>query len=232
MASVNKAILLGHLGQDPEYRTAKTGKKFVTFSLATSDRWNNEDRVEWHKIVLFERTAEVAKEYLRKGSQVYIEGRIQTRSWEDQQGIKRYTTEIIGNNLVILSRKDSYANQPTAPAPSPLANDLDQEPYEPPLAAQSVATQPVAAQAKVEPPKAPQPPVEPPKVEPPAVDPPQTTTPKVEAPKVEPPAAEPPQATAPQAAIPKVEPPAVEAVVEEIPDDETPPLPSDGDLPF
>ncbi|MDR2142126.1 MAG: single-stranded DNA-binding protein [Deltaproteobacteria bacterium] len=108
MASVNKVILIGHLGRDPEMRSTQTGKKITTFSLATTERWNNEDHVEWHKIVLWERLAEIAKEYLRKGSQVYIEGRLQTRNWEDQNGIKRQFTDVIANSLVMLSsRRDS-----------------------------------------------------------------------------------------------------------------------------
>ncbi|MDR1578628.1 MAG: single-stranded DNA-binding protein [Deltaproteobacteria bacterium] len=116
MASVNKVILLGRLGRDPEMRRTQSGKNVTNFSLATSERWNNEDHVEWHKIVLFDRLAEIAKEYLRKGSQVYLEGRIQTNSWEDQAGNKRNSTEIYANSMVILTpKKDSsgYGGGPT-----------------------------------------------------------------------------------------------------------------------
>ncbi|MDR1607002.1 MAG: single-stranded DNA-binding protein [Deltaproteobacteria bacterium] len=139
MASLNKVMLIGHLGRDPEMRRTQNGKNVTNFTMATSERWNNEDRVEWHRIVLFDRLAEVAKDYLRKGSQIYIEGRIQTKSWEDQTGAKRSSVEIVGSNLVILSTKrenQGYANQssnnnssqgndnPEGPGPSERAQEL------------------------------------------------------------------------------------------------------------
>jgi single-strand DNA-binding protein len=99
MASVNKVILVGNLGTDPEIRYTPSGSAVANFSLATKDQWTGKDgqkeeKTEWHKIVAWGRLGEICGEYLKKGSQVYIEGRIQTRSWEDRDGNKRYTTEI------------------------------------------------------------------------------------------------------------------------------------------
>ena len=106
--SVNKVILIGNLGKDPELKYTPSGTAYAKFSLATNERYkdktgNWQDRTEWHNIVAWQRTAEIAGEYLKKGRTVYIEGRIQTRSWDDQQsGQKKYMTEIIANNLVLL----------------------------------------------------------------------------------------------------------------------------------
>jgi single-strand DNA-binding protein len=102
MAGVNKAILVGNLGKDPDLKYTQSGKAMVNFSLATTERWGGEDRTEWHNIVMFDRLAEIANEYLRKGRTVYIEGRIQTRSWEDQNGNKRYITEIVASTMQML----------------------------------------------------------------------------------------------------------------------------------
>jgi single-strand DNA-binding protein len=102
MAGVNKAILLGHLGKDPEIRYTPNGTAVATFSLATTERYKDEDRTEWHRVVAFGRLAEIIGEYLAKGRQVYIEGRIQTRDWEDRDGNKRYTTEIVANQMQML----------------------------------------------------------------------------------------------------------------------------------
>lgn len=100
--SVNKVIIVGNLGRDPEVRTMQSGDKVANFSVATSERWKDrnsgemQERTEWHRIVIFGRTAEIAEQYLRKGSKVYIEGQLQTRKWEDNQtGQERYTTEIV-----------------------------------------------------------------------------------------------------------------------------------------
>ena len=103
--SFNKVILLGHLGQDPESRFTKSGTQVVNFSLATNERWGGQnggevqERTEWHKIVVFGKQAETCARYLSKGRQVLIEGRLQTRSWEDQSGQKRFMTEIVANNV-------------------------------------------------------------------------------------------------------------------------------------
>jgi single-strand DNA-binding protein len=108
MAGVNKAIVVGNLGRDPEVRYTPSGVPVASFSVATSDEWKDKDtgakqeRTEWHRIVAWRGLAEVCGKYLRKGSQVYIEGRIQTRSWEDRDGVQRYTTEIIAQNMQML----------------------------------------------------------------------------------------------------------------------------------
>jgi single-strand DNA-binding protein len=102
MAGVNKAILIGNLGKDPDLKYTQSGKAMVNFSLATTERWGGEDRTEWHNIVMFDRLAEIANEYLRKGRTVFIEGRIQTRSWEDQNGNKRYITEVVASSMQML----------------------------------------------------------------------------------------------------------------------------------
>ena len=109
MSGVNKAILVGNLGSDPELRHTGGGTTVANFSLATSENFKNREgerqtRTEWHKIVTFGKLAEICGQYLQKGKQVYIEGRIQTRSWEDQSGNKKYTTEIVATQMVMLGR--------------------------------------------------------------------------------------------------------------------------------
>lgn len=111
MRSVNKVILIGHLGRDPEkkYTSAETPRAITKFSLATNESWNDRDgnrqeRTEWHRVVVWGRLAEVCADYLSKGRQVYVEGRLQTRSWDDDQGNKRYMTEVVADNLVFLGR--------------------------------------------------------------------------------------------------------------------------------
>ena len=115
MTSVNKVTLLGNLGQDPEVRTANSGSKIVTLSVATSDSWKDQsgerqERTEWHRVVIFsDRLAEIAERYLRKGSKVYLEGKLQTRKWQDRSGQDRYSTEVVlakyGGQLVLLGDK-------------------------------------------------------------------------------------------------------------------------------
>ena len=106
--SVNKVILIGHLGADPEVKYTPSGVAVATFRVATTERWKDknsgetQDRTEWHRIVAWRRLGEICGEYLHKGRQVYIEGRLQTRSWEDQEGNKRWTTEIVAQNLQML----------------------------------------------------------------------------------------------------------------------------------
>jgi len=110
--SVNKVILLGNVGKDPEIRSTPGGTMVASFTLATSDRQkdaqgNWQDRTEWHNLVAFTRTAEIIRDYVKKGSKLYIEGKIQTRSWDDKEtGAKRYRTEIIVNDLSLLSGRD------------------------------------------------------------------------------------------------------------------------------
>lgn len=104
---VNKVILVGNLGADPELRYTPSGQPVATFRIATGDAWTDKDgqkqeRTEWHRIVVWSKQAELASQYLSKGRQVYIEGRLQTREWQDRDGNKRYTTEIVANQLVFL----------------------------------------------------------------------------------------------------------------------------------
>lgn len=120
MASVNKAILIGNLGNDPELRYTPGGQAVTGFRIATTDRWRDKDgqnqqRTEWHNIVAWGRQAEIANEYLKKGSPVYIEGRLQTRSWEDKDGNKRYITEIVTQRMQLLGRRG--AEEETTPPP-------------------------------------------------------------------------------------------------------------------
>lgn len=107
MASVNKVILIGNLGADPEIRYTPSGSTVANFTVATREQWTGKDgekeeRTEWHRIVAWGRLAEICGEYLHKGKQVYVEGRLQTRSWEDKEGIKRYTTEINALSMQML----------------------------------------------------------------------------------------------------------------------------------
>lgn len=105
---INKAIVVGNLGRDPEVRYSANGTAITNVTVATSDVWKdkqtgeNQERTEWHRIVFFGRLAEVAGEYLKKGSQIYVEGRLQTRKWQDQSGQDRYTTEIVANEMQML----------------------------------------------------------------------------------------------------------------------------------
>lgn len=106
---VNKIILIGNLGADPEVRSTSGGTPVANFRLATSETYKNRDgeretRTEWHRVVTFGRLAEICGQYLKKGKQIYIEGRIQTREWEDQTGNKRWTTEIVANQMQMLGR--------------------------------------------------------------------------------------------------------------------------------
>ena len=110
MAGINKVILIGHLGKDPEVYTFDNDTKKVSFSLATSESYkdkngNRVDQTEWHNVVLWRGLAEVAERYLTKGSQIYLEGKIKTRSWDDRDGNKRYTTEIFGSQMTMLSKR-------------------------------------------------------------------------------------------------------------------------------
>ena len=114
-SGINKVILVGNLGQDPEVKYTAGGDAVTTLSLATSDSWKdkdtgeNQERTEWHRVVLWRRLAEIAGEYLKKGSKVYIEGQLQTRKWE-QEGQTRYTTEIVGRDMQFLDSKGSSEN--------------------------------------------------------------------------------------------------------------------------
>ena len=107
---VNKAILIGRLGKDPEVRYTPDGTMVTNFNLATDEQWKDKNgekvqKTEWHKIVTFGKLAEICGNYLVKGKMIFIEGKIQTRSWDDKDGVKRYTTEIIANNMQMLDSK-------------------------------------------------------------------------------------------------------------------------------
>ena len=114
MASVNKVILVGNLGADPEMRHTSSGDPVCTLSVATTEKYKNRDgeqqsTTEWHNVVLFRRLAEIANQYLRKGSSAYFEGQLKTRKWTDKNGLERYTTEIEANELKLLDRQDSQS---------------------------------------------------------------------------------------------------------------------------
>jgi single-strand DNA-binding protein len=108
---LNKVLLIGNLGADPEFRSTPSGTSVATFNIATSDRWTGKDgepeeRTEWHRIVAWGKLAEISRDYLRKGKQVFIEGRLQTRSWEDREGQKKYVTEVVANQMLMLGRAE------------------------------------------------------------------------------------------------------------------------------
>ena len=111
MPSINKVILIGHLGNDPEKRFMPNGTATCRYSIATSETWKDkngekQEHTEWHRIVMFGKIAEIACEYLKKGSAVYIEGRLRTQEWTDKENIKRYTTEIISDTMKMLGKRD------------------------------------------------------------------------------------------------------------------------------
>jgi single-strand DNA-binding protein len=138
---INKVILIGHLGRDPEVRYSASGSAIANITLATSEQWRDkqsgeqQERTEWHRVVMFGKLGEIAGEYLKKGSQVYIEGRLQTRKWQDNQGNDRYTTEIVANDMQMLGGRGGGSagfNQDTgsasqAPAAAPAAADFDDD---------------------------------------------------------------------------------------------------------
>ncbi|MDU8924081.1 single-stranded DNA-binding protein [Pasteurellaceae bacterium LIM206] len=154
MAGVNKVIVVGHLGNDPEIRTMPNGEAVANISVATSESWTDKNTgerreiTEWHRIVFYRRQAEICGEYLRKGSLVYVEGRLRTRKWQDQNGQDRYTTEIQGDVMQMLGGRaqntdvggyaapqggQSYSRPaPAAQAPRPAANKPAAQP-EPPM---------------------------------------------------------------------------------------------------
>ncbi|MGC6245767.1 single-stranded DNA-binding protein [Pasteurella multocida] len=129
MAGVNKAIIVGNLGNDPEIRTMPNGDLVAKISVATSESWIDKNtgerktQTEWHSIVFYRRQAEICGQYLKKGSKVYVEGKLRTRKWQDQNGQDRYTTEIQGDVLQMLdSRQDSQQQQAQAPQNNSYAN--------------------------------------------------------------------------------------------------------------
>lgn len=115
---INKVILVGNLGADPEVRYMPSGGAVTNVTVATSEAWKDkqtgeaQERTEWHRVVFFNRLAEIAGEYLRKGSKVYVEGSLRTRKWQDQNGVERYTTEIVGNEMQMLDSRGGAGGAP------------------------------------------------------------------------------------------------------------------------
>lgn len=133
MSGVNKVILIGNLGADPEVRYTASGQAVANLRLATTERWVNKsgertEQTEWHRVVAWGKLAETCGQYLQKGKQIYVEGKIRTRQWQDQTGQKRYTTEIVANNLVMLGRAGERTEMPdegvTVPPDDTGAGDL------------------------------------------------------------------------------------------------------------
>ena len=124
MASVNKAIIIGFLGNDPATRFLPDGKAVCNFTVATSEQWKDksgekQEKTEWHRITAFGKLAEICGEYLKKGTLVYIEGKLSTRKWTDKEGVERYTTEIGADTMKILSGRDDNQRTASKPAPKP-----------------------------------------------------------------------------------------------------------------
>ncbi|AFT79047.1 single-strand binding protein [Alteromonas macleodii str. 'Black Sea 11'] len=139
---VNKVILVGNLGNDPEVRYMPNGNAVANLSLATSESWKDQqgqiqERTEWHRLTMYRRLAEIAGEYLQKGSQIYVEGKLQTRKWEDQQGQERYTTEVIVDQMQMLGGRTGGNGQANRPDPEQQRNGVPQsrmnQPAKPPM---------------------------------------------------------------------------------------------------
>ncbi|MBI5326702.1 MAG: single-stranded DNA-binding protein [Deltaproteobacteria bacterium] len=131
MAGINKAILVGRLGKDPEIKYMPSGIAIANFTIATSENYKDKDgqkqeRTEWHRIVAFGKLAEICGEYLTKGKQVYIEGRIQTRSWDDKDGNKKYMTEIVANTMQMLGKPEGATTSTTAADDSSITTESPQ----------------------------------------------------------------------------------------------------------
>ena len=129
---LNKTMIIGRLGQDPELKYTNSGSGVCNLSLATTEKWTNKDgdrqeKTEWHKVVIFGKSAEFAGEYAHKGSLVYVEGRLQTRSWEDREGNKRYTTEVVAQNFRLLDKRQDREEKGEETYESP--NDESDVPF-------------------------------------------------------------------------------------------------------
>ena len=137
---INKVIVIGNLGQDPDTRYMSSGSAVTNITVATNESWKDKqtgeqkDRTEWHKVAMFGRLAEIAAEYLRKGSQVYIEGKLRTRKWQDKQGNDRYTTEIVADEMQMLGGRGgaggapmSHDGPPPSPPPQGSSDDFDDD---------------------------------------------------------------------------------------------------------
>jgi single-strand DNA-binding protein len=133
MASLNKVMIIGHLGADPDVRYSQNNTAIATLSVATNERYKDQngdwqESTEWHRIVAFGRIAEVCQEYVKKGSKIYVEGSLQTRSWEDKDGVKKYTTEIKARTLFMLDGKgDSNAMEPAASGAAVVNDNTDND---------------------------------------------------------------------------------------------------------
>lgn len=125
MAGINKVILVGNLGKDPEVRYLEGGTAVANFPIATSEHYTDKTSgerktvTEWHNIVVWRKLAEIAEKYLKKGSQIYLEGKLRTRQWQDKEGNNRYTTEIVADNFQMLGRKDENISSTNADTPTP-----------------------------------------------------------------------------------------------------------------
>ncbi|OOQ57612.1 single-stranded DNA-binding protein [Mucilaginibacter pedocola] len=132
MSGINKVILVGHLGKDPEVRHLEGGVAVASFPLATSETFNKDGRkveqTEWHNIVMWRGLADVAAKFLQKGKLVYIEGKLRTRSFEDKEGIKKYTTEVVAENFTMLGRKTDFENE-APPRSNSKANSVDADAF-------------------------------------------------------------------------------------------------------
>ena len=154
MASVNKVILVGNLGRDPEVRFMPNGEAVCNFSIATTDSWKDkagakQERTEWHNIVMYRKLAEIAGEYLKKGRPVYVEGRLQTRKWQTKEGQDRYTTEIIADQMQMLGgREGGGSNASYDGGGMDQSNGMDESSYSQ-APARSAAAKPAAAQKPV-----------------------------------------------------------------------------------
>lgn len=135
---INKVILVGNVGLTPELRQTTEGNSIVTLSLATSDNWKDkttgekQERTEWHRVVFFRQLADIVNQYVKKGSKLYVEGSIRTRKWVDQQGVERYTTEIVASDMQMLDNREQPAGQgqPSSAYPSPQQKSPSSNPSE------------------------------------------------------------------------------------------------------
>ncbi|MCF7804075.1 MAG: single-stranded DNA-binding protein [Candidatus Marinimicrobia bacterium] len=137
--SANRVILVGNVGGKPEVRYTNSGAAVANFTMATNETWtdnngNRQDRTEWHRIVAWRKTAELCEQYVDKGSLLYIEGRLQTRDWEDKNGVKRYTTEVVVDTLTMLGGRggdtgSQTSSESSAPQPEPEEDEMDDLPF-------------------------------------------------------------------------------------------------------
>ena len=132
---LNKVLIIGNLGSDPEIKYTSSGSAVANLSIATSERWKDrntgeqKEQVEWHRVVLFSRLAEIAEQYLKKGSKVFVEGKLQTRDWEDAEGKKRYTTEVIAREMTMLDSRSGSDNAPQPQNSGPEDNFEEDIPF-------------------------------------------------------------------------------------------------------